>query len=170
MTDNELLGYACEQFLGKTVAEIKSVILQTLEGHLRSILGEWRQTLVSILNGTLLPSLWRILDQSSCQMSNIWPATALNRSLKVWDIMWLKASSAFTVHLENVYILYNGRLQSISWSMKMRKHHDSHPHNLICFCSQGLWRWSRSTRIEISLPSWWGRWRHLTWAGWALRS
>uniref|UniRef100_A0A672RLW7 Flotillin n=1 Tax=Sinocyclocheilus grahami TaxID=75366 RepID=A0A672RLW7_SINGR len=39
MTDNELLGYACEQFLGKTVAEIKSVILQTLEGHLRSILG-----------------------------------------------------------------------------------------------------------------------------------
>lgn len=40
MTDKELLGYACEQFLGKTVAEIKSVILQTLEGHLRSILGE----------------------------------------------------------------------------------------------------------------------------------
>ena len=40
MTDTELLGYACEQFLGKTVAEIKSVILQTLEGHLRSILGE----------------------------------------------------------------------------------------------------------------------------------
>ncbi|CAL8306747.1 flotillin-2a isoform X1 [Gadus morhua] len=39
MTDTELLGYACEQFLGKTVAEIKSVILQTLEGHLRSILG-----------------------------------------------------------------------------------------------------------------------------------
>ena len=39
MTDNELLGYACEQFLGKSVQEIKSVILQTLEGHLRSILG-----------------------------------------------------------------------------------------------------------------------------------
>ncbi len=42
--------------------------------------------------------------------------------------MQLKASSAFTftVHLENVYILYNGRLQSISWSMKIRKHHDFH--------------------------------------------
>ncbi|XP_051971315.1 flotillin-2a isoform X3 [Xyrauchen texanus] len=39
MNDKELLGYACEQFLGKTVVEIKSVILQTLEGHLRSILG-----------------------------------------------------------------------------------------------------------------------------------
>ncbi|XP_041749945.1 flotillin-2a isoform X1 [Coregonus clupeaformis] len=39
MVDNELLGYACEQFLGKSVMEIKSVILQTLEGHLRSILG-----------------------------------------------------------------------------------------------------------------------------------
>ncbi len=67
MTDHELLGYACEQFLGKTVAEIKSVILQTLEGHLRSILGEWCQTLVSILNGTLLSSLWRI--QTVCTVS-----------------------------------------------------------------------------------------------------
>uniref|UniRef100_A0A3Q3AZ24 Flotillin n=1 Tax=Kryptolebias marmoratus TaxID=37003 RepID=A0A3Q3AZ24_KRYMA len=39
MVDDELLGYACEQFLGKSVIEIKSVILQTLEGHLRAILG-----------------------------------------------------------------------------------------------------------------------------------
>lgn len=39
MTESELLGYACEQFLGKSVVEIKSVILQTLEGHLRAILG-----------------------------------------------------------------------------------------------------------------------------------
>lgn len=39
MTDHELLSLACEQFLGKSVSEIKGVILQTLEGHLRSILG-----------------------------------------------------------------------------------------------------------------------------------
>ncbi|XP_058238684.1 flotillin-2a isoform X2 [Hemibagrus wyckioides] len=39
MTDPELLSLACEQFLGKSVMEIKGVILQTLEGHLRSILG-----------------------------------------------------------------------------------------------------------------------------------
>ncbi|KAG9339767.1 hypothetical protein JZ751_022433, partial [Albula glossodonta] len=39
MTDQDLLGVACEQFLGKSVLEIKSVVLQTLEGHLRSILG-----------------------------------------------------------------------------------------------------------------------------------
>ncbi|MGH0175285.1 UNVERIFIED_CONTAM: hypothetical protein FKN15_070147 [Acipenser sinensis] len=39
MTDQELLGVACEQFLGKNVQEIKAVVLQTLEGHLRSILG-----------------------------------------------------------------------------------------------------------------------------------
>ncbi|XP_058854164.1 flotillin-2a isoform X1 [Acipenser ruthenus] len=39
MTDQELLGVACEQFLGKNVREIKAVVLQTLEGHLRSILG-----------------------------------------------------------------------------------------------------------------------------------
>uniref|UniRef100_A0A8C4Q4E2 Flotillin n=1 Tax=Eptatretus burgeri TaxID=7764 RepID=A0A8C4Q4E2_EPTBU len=39
MTEHELLALACEQFLGKTVQEIKTVVLQTLEGHLRSILG-----------------------------------------------------------------------------------------------------------------------------------
>ena len=39
MNEKELLTIACEQFLGKTVEHIKSVILQTLEGHLRAILG-----------------------------------------------------------------------------------------------------------------------------------
>ncbi|XP_072286495.1 flotillin-2 isoform X3 [Pyxicephalus adspersus] len=39
MTERELLAVACEQFLGKNAMEIKNVVLQTLEGHLRSILG-----------------------------------------------------------------------------------------------------------------------------------
>lgn len=39
MKEPELLKTACEQFLGKSVAHVESVILQTLEGHLRSILG-----------------------------------------------------------------------------------------------------------------------------------
>ena len=39
MTELDLLAVACEQFLGKSVMEIKAVVLQTLEGHLRSILG-----------------------------------------------------------------------------------------------------------------------------------
>ncbi|XP_030078146.1 flotillin-2 isoform X1 [Microcaecilia unicolor] len=39
MTDKELLAIACEQFLGKNVQDVKNVVLQTLEGHLRSILG-----------------------------------------------------------------------------------------------------------------------------------
>ncbi|XP_050785228.1 flotillin-2 isoform X1 [Gopherus flavomarginatus] len=39
MTERELLAVACEQFLGKNVQDIKNVVLQTLEGHLRSILG-----------------------------------------------------------------------------------------------------------------------------------
>ncbi len=39
MTEQDLLAVACEQFLGKSVMEIKAVVLQTLEGHLRSILG-----------------------------------------------------------------------------------------------------------------------------------
>ena len=43
MTERELLDTACEQFLGKSVNHIRTVILQTLEGHLRAILGMWRQ-------------------------------------------------------------------------------------------------------------------------------
>ncbi|PWA25551.1 hypothetical protein CCH79_00019656 [Gambusia affinis] len=39
MTDHDLLAVACEQFLGKSIRDIKAVLLQTLEGHLRSILG-----------------------------------------------------------------------------------------------------------------------------------
>lgn len=39
MKNGDLLGIACEQFLGKTTREIENVILQTLEGHLRAILG-----------------------------------------------------------------------------------------------------------------------------------
>ncbi|KAI4489703.1 hypothetical protein M0804_003885 [Polistes exclamans] len=39
MKADELLHTASEQFLGKSVHEIKSTILSTLEGHLRAILG-----------------------------------------------------------------------------------------------------------------------------------
>merc|ERR1719268_521951 len=39
MKNPELLGVAAEQFLGKKEDEIKSTVLQTLEGHLRAILG-----------------------------------------------------------------------------------------------------------------------------------
>ena len=39
MTESELLKTACEQFLGKDTRQIENVILQTLEGHLRAILG-----------------------------------------------------------------------------------------------------------------------------------
>lgn len=38
---DELLGTASEQFLGKSVKEIKQTVLQTLEGHLRAILGKF---------------------------------------------------------------------------------------------------------------------------------
>lgn len=41
MKADELLSTASEQFLGKTVHEIKSTILSTLEGHLRAILGSY---------------------------------------------------------------------------------------------------------------------------------
>lgn len=39
MTETDLLSTAAEQFLGKNSSQIGSVILQTLEGHLRAILG-----------------------------------------------------------------------------------------------------------------------------------
>lgn len=41
MRAEELLQTASEQFLGKDVKEVKTTILQTLEGHLRAILGEF---------------------------------------------------------------------------------------------------------------------------------
>ena len=47
MTAPELLQTASEQFLGKSVFEIQDTILQTLEGHLRAILGEFRIPSVS---------------------------------------------------------------------------------------------------------------------------
>lgn len=40
MRQPDILRTACEQFLGKSVDHIQRVILQTLEGHLRAILGE----------------------------------------------------------------------------------------------------------------------------------
>lgn len=39
MVQKELLQTASEQFLGKTSHEVQLTILQTLEGHLRAILG-----------------------------------------------------------------------------------------------------------------------------------
>lgn len=48
MTELDLLPIACEQFLGKSVMEIKAVVLQTLEGHLRSILGLKSYIVVSL--------------------------------------------------------------------------------------------------------------------------
>ena len=39
MKDADLLQTALEQFLGKREDEIKNTVLQTLEGHLRAILG-----------------------------------------------------------------------------------------------------------------------------------
>ncbi|NWX46537.1 FLOT2 protein, partial [Steatornis caripensis] len=58
MTEKELLAVACEQFLGKNVQDVKNVVLQTLEGHLRSILGSWVE---STQLAASKHSLWREL-------------------------------------------------------------------------------------------------------------
>ena len=47
MKNQELLQTASEQFLGKKEHEIKSTVLQTLEGHLRAILGRTKFESVS---------------------------------------------------------------------------------------------------------------------------
>jgi len=39
MTEKGLLETACEQFLAKPIHRVAEVILQTLDGHLRAILG-----------------------------------------------------------------------------------------------------------------------------------
>lgn len=50
--EDELLKTACEQFLGKNPDEIADILLQTLEGHLRAILGTL--TVESIYKGEIL--------------------------------------------------------------------------------------------------------------------
>lgn len=40
MTQKEFLQLAAEQFLGMSIKQIKSVLQETLEGHLRAILGK----------------------------------------------------------------------------------------------------------------------------------
>ena len=42
MKNTDLLQTASEQFLGKKEHEVKSTVLQTLEGHLRAILGKFQ--------------------------------------------------------------------------------------------------------------------------------
>jgi uncharacterized membrane protein YqiK len=39
MTERALLATACEQFLGREQPEICGMLLQTLDGHLRAIMG-----------------------------------------------------------------------------------------------------------------------------------
>ncbi|NWV91272.1 FLOT2 protein, partial [Machaerirhynchus nigripectus] len=72
MTEKELLAVACEQFLGKNVQDVKNVVLQTLEGHLRSILGSWRDSWLitqppgreeRCQEGLLLPALPDVYDK-----------------------------------------------------------------------------------------------------------
>lgn len=62
---DELLGTASEQFLGKSVKEIKMTILQTLEGHLRAILGklqEIKPNLISLLDNSILPTVIEVKE------------------------------------------------------------------------------------------------------------
>ncbi|NXL39199.1 FLOT2 protein, partial [Glaucidium brasilianum] len=65
MTEKELLAVACEQFLGKNVQDVKNVVLQTLEGHLRSILGSWaKSTRLAASVNTARGGSWLITEAS----------------------------------------------------------------------------------------------------------
>lgn len=73
MTEKELLAVACEQFLGKNVQDVKNVVLQTLEGHLRSILG---------MEGLLS---WRHLE-CLCPFSAGWSQPYHCHHTATWDL------------------------------------------------------------------------------------
>ena len=49
MKNADLLQTASEQFLGKKEHEIKSTVLQTLEGHLRAILGKKTEYVLTVV-------------------------------------------------------------------------------------------------------------------------
>ena len=66
--EKDYLAVAAEQFLGKDSAHIRSVILQTLEGHLRAILGTLtveevykdRETFASLVREVVTPDISRM--------------------------------------------------------------------------------------------------------------
>merc|ERR1719244_1774830 len=68
ITNKELLATACEQFLGKSVGDVESILLQTLEGHLRAILGtlsveqiyQDRETFASLVREVAAPDVGRM--------------------------------------------------------------------------------------------------------------
>ncbi|XP_076803411.1 flotillin-2-like [Clavelina lepadiformis] len=68
MTEKELLASACEQFLGKNVHDIENILLQTLEGHLRAILGtlsveqiyQDRETFAALVREVAAPDVGRM--------------------------------------------------------------------------------------------------------------
>jgi uncharacterized membrane protein YqiK len=67
MKNADLLQTASEQFLGKKEHEIKSTVLQTLEGHLRAILGKKFESDPTFVDesGILKPTTSRC---STCQL------------------------------------------------------------------------------------------------------
>lgn len=66
--EDELLKTACEQFLGRNVNDISDILLQTLEGHLRAILGTLtveeiykdRDTFASLVREVASPDVGRM--------------------------------------------------------------------------------------------------------------
>merc|ERR1719376_957444 len=68
ITNKELLATACEQFLGKSVSDVESILLQTLEGHLRAILGtltveqiyQDRETFATLVREVAAPDVGRM--------------------------------------------------------------------------------------------------------------
>ena len=49
MTEKKHLATACEQFLGKSVNDIKAMLQLTMEGHLRAILGKQKDEFYRVL-------------------------------------------------------------------------------------------------------------------------
>merc|ERR1719510_1194716 len=107
MKDPQLLEIAAEQFLGKKEDEITETILQTLEGHLRAILGtpscsrsllssswarrkmrlrrqscrHWRVT----CELSLVPSLWRKSTRTEISLQP-WSGRSLSLMLARWGL------------------------------------------------------------------------------------
>jgi len=51
----EMLQAACQQFLGKSEADIHKIALETLEGHQRAIMGNMTVEVKNVLYYCLLP-------------------------------------------------------------------------------------------------------------------
>lgn len=119
MKADELLHTASEQFLGKSVYEIKSTILSTLEGHLRAILGI---SLERILKEKEKMNIFELWKYETLYITIIIMYNELKGVLNKKNEYFLTLDSyTYQWQMSNSNILQRNNLLFCSWITKISK-------------------------------------------------